>query len=363
MNNQDIIVVGGGVMGLAAAYFCSKKGFKVSLLEAENISNEFNASRDYSKSFRTAYGDNELYARMASETLHLWRKLESESAQQLLFNCGTLLIDSDGDESFAQKSAKTMKKLNLAFEVYEKAQVNQKFPQFNVENAIFDPSGAVIHAYRTTEVLKTLAVRQGVTIIENCAVTGVSSGSVATKNEQFNAAKIILAGGVWSNWLYNLPSKATKQELLYFKPKNHALFSMQNFPIFAHLESGFYGFPIFGNDTLKISLHTPQNIVNPFDFDKKVGKEFEQKCRDFFTSYIPALSDAELVGEKVCLYNMTANEDFIIDEVEKDTLVLSGFSGHGFKFSPLIGKIAAEYCLGQFDSNKYARFLLKNHAK
>lgn len=145
--------------------------------------------------------------------------------------------------------------------------------------------------------------------------------------------------------ILDLPIKPTKFQLVYFKPKNEEMFTKEKFPLFAYLDQGFYGFPIHGNGTVKISNHLVGSASDPDKDDRVVSEEFIQSCRDFFKEFIPGLENAKVVKTKVCFYSMTPDEDFIVDKLRDNVVIGAGFSGHGFKFAPLIGKVLADLVL------------------
>ena len=179
------------------------------------------------------------------------------------------------------------------------------------------------------------------------------------------------AGLMYKPWTRRLlPSLAsrlvtTRQEIVYFEPRaGHEAFAVGRFPIFIDFGSGFYGFPIHPVSAIKVGNHHRGRPVE-MDEEPVVGDEFIARCREFFAEFIPALATADVRETRVCVYNNTPDEDFIIDwhtEVE-NVLLATGFSGHGFKFGPLIGRISAELLLSGQTSYDIARFSLARFAQ
>jgi glycine/D-amino acid oxidase-like deaminating enzyme len=161
--------------------------------------------------------------------------------------------------------------------------------------------------------------------------------------------RAMIASGPWSRKLLPLLADkltTTRQELVYFEPtpaRSNA-FEPGVFPIFLELESGFYGFPIHHGGAMKVANHHKGAEVDPDSPDDYVGEQFIEGCRAFFAEFIPGLADARVRETRVCIYNNTPDDDFIIDwHPQLDgVLIATGFSGHGFKFGPTIGRIAAE---------------------
>jgi glycine/D-amino acid oxidase-like deaminating enzyme len=95
---------------------------------------------------------------------------------------------------------------------------------------------------------------------------------------------------------------------------------------------------------MKIANHHKGAVMDPDDADHTVNEQFIKGCRNFFTEFIPALADARVIETRICFYNNTPDDDFIVDwhPALDRVLVVTGFSGHGFKFGPTIGRIAAD---------------------
>jgi glycine/D-amino acid oxidase-like deaminating enzyme len=179
----------------------------------------------------------------------------------------------------------------------------------------------------------------------------------------------MVASGPWTRKLLpelNSLLKTTRQEVFYFEPEparithNAPGFGVGEFPIFFATDTGFYGFPVHNAGAMKIANHEKGNPVDPDKIEEPVGDEAVDECRAFFRKYIPALAGARLFETRVCIYNNTPDDDFIIDwhtKLEK-VLIVTGFSGHGFKFAPTIGRIAAELLLSGDTSYDIERFRL-----
>ena len=185
---------------------------------------------------------------------------------------------------------------------------------------------------------------------------------ITKSGEEFTGERAIIASGPWSRKL--LPVLAdklttTRQEIVYFEPADRASFEPGSFPIFIELESGFYGFPIHHTGVIKIANHHKGVQVDPSSEDL-VGDEFIESCRAFFGKFIPALRDARVRETRVCIYNNTPDDDFIIDWHPRleNVLIVTGFSGHGFKFAATIGRIAADLLLSRYTPYNIERFSL-----
>jgi monomeric sarcosine oxidase len=371
MRTCDVAIVGAGVMGLAAACELAGDGASVALIDQSSVPNPQAASFDHSKVFRFAYPDR-FYVELAVDSLSRWQALETETGARLLTQTGALLIGKHRP-SFETECYEAIRSLGFEAEMLESNQVAERFPQFNTVSfayGVYDPSGAILHAETGVRALIDLARRRGVEIIEGVRVIDVKQAddsrvSIVTEpGEAISCNRAMIASGPWSRKL--LPFLAdtlttTRQEIVYFEPRaQRSTFEPGAFPIFLELESGFYGFPIHNRGAMKIANHHKGVEVDPDSRDEQVSQQFVDKCRAFFTEFIPALSDAHAAEVRVCVYNNTPDDDFIVDwHPQLDgVLIVTGFSGHGFKFGPTIGRIAADLLISGRTSFNIERFRL-----
>lgn len=367
----DVAVVGAGIMGLATACELAREGASVTLLDQSPIPNALAASFDHSKVFRFAYPDR-FYVELAVDALARWHLLEADTGSRLLTPTGALLLGRSRP-SFETACYEAVRALNLEARMIESSEVIKRFPQFNeaaFDYGVFDPSGAISHAETAVRALLDLAKRRGVDIVEGKRVTDVknaaeSSVLILTESGQtISCKRAMVASGPWSRTLLSILAgklTTTRQEIVYFEPRTlSSNFEPGAFPIFLELESGFYGFPIHQRGAMKIANHHKGAEVDPRARDDRVSDEFTDKCRAFFADFIPALADARVTETRVCIYNNTPDDDFIVDwhpQVE-GVLIVTGFSGHGFKFGPTIGRIAADLLISGRTSFNIERFRL-----
>ncbi len=369
MTSSDICIIGAGVMGAAAASEVARCGATVVLIDQSALPNPRAASVDHSKVFRFSYPDP-LYVRMAVESLRLWRALEEETRSLLLTETGLVLIGHD-QPSFETRCRDALRSLDLDAEMLDSNETARRFPQFDKEAfryGVFDPSGAILHAEKSVQTLIAAARRLGARVIENERVTQIKEGEVIThRGTRVVSGKTLVASGPWTRGL--LPALAdklftTRQEVFYFEPQTDD-YEIGKFPIFIELGSGFYGFPVHHRGAMKIANHNKGELIDTDLIDETVSEKSVEHCRKFFARFIPALASARLRETRVCIYNNTADDDFIIDWLPnlKNVLIATGFSGHGFKFGPLIGRIAADLLTEGKTSYPLDRFSLARFKK
>ncbi|HEX5732466.1 MAG TPA: N-methyl-L-tryptophan oxidase [Blastocatellia bacterium] len=373
MPGYDIAIIGAGVMGAAAACKMARDGARVALIDQGSAPNPRAASVDHSKVFRLAYPDP-FYAGMASDALKLWEEAERETETELMTRTGLLMIGSRNAQPGYQDSLDSynaLRSIGLEAEMMTGDEAARLFPQFSADAiayGVLDPSGAILHAERAVAALINLARRRGAGVIENLRVTEIMNrGSVihltALGGEVIECDRAMVASGPWTRNL--LPEindllVTTRQEVFYFEPDTAQGYGVGEFPIFFATDTGFYGFPIHHEGAMKIANHDKGIPVDPDKVTESVSPEAISECRAFFADFIPGLADARLKETRVCMYNNTPDDDFIIDwhpELE-GVLIVTGFSGHGFKFGPLIGRIGAELLLRGNTSYSTDRFRL-----
>ncbi|HVF91785.1 MAG TPA: N-methyl-L-tryptophan oxidase [Blastocatellia bacterium] len=391
MQRFDIAIIGGGIMGAATACEAARSGARVALIDQGSMPNPRAASTDHSKVFRFAYPDP-LYAGMALDALELWRQLQEETGALMMTRTGLLLLGQTRP-SIETRTHEVLRALGVEALLMGKDEVAERYPQFDPGSfsyAVFDPSGAILHAESCVRALVELARGRGVHIFENKEAAGIEKKARAggleitcLDGEPVACARLLVASGPWTRML--LPELSgvlatTRQETVYFEPPESAAllrsstaegrearaqketdFDIDRFPIFISFDTGFYGFPAHHEGAVKIANHNKGATSGPESLDEPVGEGAIRSCREFFSRHIPALARARVREARVCLYNNTPDDDFIIDwhpEME-GVLIATGFSGHGFKFGPVIGRTCAELLLSGRTPYELERFSLK----
>lgn len=381
---KDYVVIGGGVVGASAAYELAKQGKEVLLIERDKVGapNPISSSGDHSKVFRHSYGSDFHSTKMCAESLKLWREIESASGKELYVPCGMIVFGKEPASGEAQKewyswakeSAVTMRSLDLPFEMLSAREVAKRYPQVidngRYDHALLDKASGFIKAREGVQTIGELAekagaeVWPGTTVEDVVSVDGKVQEIITDGGAVVPRKAVIMAAGYMNNALVpELKERTfvTRQQTIYVKPKvNQNLYMPENFPIVVSLGEGFYAFPLHGDGFSKTSNHDKTERCDPRDFKKTVDDSFVAACVDFLSKYVPDLAEGEIVDKKVCLYTNTANADFIIDR-KSNMVIASPCSGHGFKFGPLTGRMAAQLALDQKPVLWTPRFALESH--
>ncbi|MEA3199784.1 MAG: sarcosine oxidase [Thermoplasmata archaeon] len=330
------VVVGAGVMGLCAARSLARHGARVTVLDPLPRENDRNASNDTSKIFRLAYARDREMVDLAREALPLWRALEKASGATLLHQTGLAMFGPSG--GFADQSARTLLEMGERAEVHE-GPAAARFPFHGAPRVVVDPQGGWLDPPAILRALEDDITKLGGEIRRGVAATAVATGHVETAAGRLDADAIVVAAGPHAPRL--LPFlrpriRVTRQVELYL----HAPADLPALPVFAALEEGFYGFPA-QDGLVKIADHRKgPAVISPDAPRPPATAQEEATARAWLRERIPALADAPLVRSRVCLYDNTPDDRFILGPAPgmPRVIVAAGFSGHGFKFAPAIGE-------------------------
>lgn len=354
-----VLIVGGGVMGVCAAYWLAQRGKAVTVLESADIPNIHGASGDHLRVFRLTYGQDAFYTDMALKSMPLWLELNEAVGDKLLQQNGVIEFATSA-HGYEEKSFKLLKDLKLPVKRLEKEEVRRAYPMINsraIKYAIFHPQGGMLWASKAVAAIAGLAQRRGAKVRPQTRVTAVlrdkkegikglrdATGKIWTADQYLFAAG---PGNVELLKAYKLPIKITRQYQMYVRPPaNRGRYRPEHFPVWASLEAGWYGFPLHIHGFLKMGDHKKGPVVKPGEAvaGPDSNAAFERKCRAFLKRLIPELQHFTEFEAAVCHYDNTKDDDFILDRLPDapNGFVAAGFSGHGFKFAPLIGKTLAE---------------------
>jgi sarcosine oxidase len=371
---REVIVVGGGVMGLATAYHLARGGHDVLLLEARAIGHGEGSSHGPSRIIRFTY-QSEDYIELARAAFALWETLGDEAGERLPVRSGGLDFGPP-DANHMRELGEAMSLAGVAHEAIDAAEIRRRFPQLNPpDDAIgfYQPDYAMLPADRCLQLLAAGARAAGGELREHEAVLAVSpSGDgveVRSARATYRAARVVLALGSWLGPVaatlgLDLPLTVLKEQLSHFEPVDPALFAPGRFPLFIQRFSGSRtfgaGFPIFGEPVgVKLLIDRLGPVVTPDDPDRSIESDILERLERYVAETVRGLT-GRVVQTTSCRYTLTPDEDFIVDThpMHPQIVVASPCSGHGFKFAIEIGRILAALALGQPHGRDISRFRL-----
>ena len=353
----DALVIGGGINGLSALYHLARLGAKrLGLVERFSVGHDRGSSHGAARITRSAYGEPEYVRLMQWVHAEEWPRLERDAGRRLLYPNRGLFIGPSCE--YFNRYVQAVRQEGVDVEAITPGEARGLYPQFtfaNVETVLLDKTSAIVAAQETIESLAALAHKNGVRLLENTVVHRIDPGvdpiEVATSAGTLEAERLVVAAGAWAGQLLPfLKPRLTvaRQTVGYFTPSGGPDdYQPGRFPVWMYMEGAndvFYGMPEFGRTGIKVARHvrygTEDNPDAPPDsIQHDRIADIERFMAGFFTPRGWTLADAEH-----CLYTVAPNEDFIIDLHPDNPRIAfgAGFSGHGFKFAPLTGRLLAD---------------------
>ncbi|HVX44129.1 MAG TPA: FAD-dependent oxidoreductase [Mycobacteriales bacterium] len=352
MPEIDIAVVGAGLAGAATAWAAARRGRSVALFEQFGLGHNRGSSHGSARIFRRAYADP-LYVHLTGRARELWTELEAESGRQLLQVTGGI---DYGRAREPEKIARLLAAAGVDHELLPARAAGERWPGIAFDGPVlFHPQAGVIDADRA--IAAFLDGAGDAVISENTPVVRLEPESkgvrIVTAEQTFRAGCVVVAAGGWVAGLLDglialPPLRVTQQDVFHFRYADSAA----GWPTFVH-DTGVttYGLP-GGRDggpdgAQKIGEHGPGRVTTAENRDGTVDPMVRERMIAYVQRWFPGLVP-EPINEKTCLYTWTPNEDFIIDR-KGPIVVCSPCSGHGAKFAPLIGELAAGLATGDGD--------------
>ncbi len=361
----DAIVIGVGSMGSAACWFLAHRGFKVLGLEQFDIPHENGSHSGQSRIIRKAYFEHPDYVPLLQHAYENWKSLETETSSKLFHRTGIIYYGRPGNENIMgiRKSAALF---NIPIDNLSHAQAQIKYPAFRIPSdfdVVFEPDAGFLTPQNTIRRYTEAAIQKGAVIKKNTPVKEWKQEGrrvkVVTSQNTYTCDKLIITAGSWTSKIIpNFKSRlqVTRQWMAWVNPKNPELFALGNFPCWfiEDPERGtYYGFPALPTDQfdgppgMKLAHHYPGEPWDADQVQKSIPVEAEENVRYFLRKYLPGEADAKL-SYKSCLYTYSEDTHFIIDHLpgyNKRVTIACGFSGHGFKFVPVVGEILADLAM------------------
>jgi sarcosine oxidase len=361
-HNYDVIVVGAGAVGSAAAYHAAKAGQRVLLIERFEIDHQNGSSYGASRIIRYAY-DNADCARLMKAVYPAWRVFEEAAGERLYTQTGGLDFGFP-DEPTMVETVRSMETNAIPFELLSRQDAESRFPQFRFDDGmqiIYQADSGVLEASKSVRAHVRMAQQHGATVLENAPVTAIDvqadSVTVTTPQGQYSAAKLILVPGGWGSEVFrmaglHIPLTVRKAQEQYFDALPPTDFEPERFPVFiAHLQESYgwmpYGLPSMASSGLKVGMHGGPLVDDVNTMDRTPDPAATTNARAFMQKFIPAGADAPLRYARSCLYTMTPDEHFILDTHPQHphVVISASCSGHAFKFSTLLGSILTDLAL------------------
>lgn len=362
---MKVVIVGAGIMGLATAWSLVKRGHRVELLEQGAFPNPLGSSVDDHRVLRRAYGAERGYQAMTTEAYAAWSRLWADLGRSFYVETGVLYLAKRSDAWLAA-SLESLTEAGVACERLEPDEAVRRFPAIRpdaIEQAAFVPSTGPLEAGEILVWLGRWLAEKGAPVRTQAKVTAVEPerGSVVLADGARVAGdRLVLATGPWSPSL--VPSLAdgiapSRQLAVYLAPPPDLLPLWQSMPVLADLspEASFYSVPPQAGMRFKVAGH-PFSLAGHPDRDRVATPTDTETVLALVRNRIRDLDRFAVIETKTCFYDVSGDERFVARTLGP-TVMLSGFSGHGFKFGAIVGEKVAAALSGEMTSDALATWI------
>lgn len=358
MSAYDVIVVGCGAAGSAAAWRLARTGLRVLALDRHHPPHTFGASHGHTRMTRTAYYEHPSYVPMLLEARRLWRELETLTGEGLLFEVGGLYMGRPDSPLIAGATA-SARQHGLPVEWLEGRELRRRFPMFAPSAdavGLLEQWAGYLRVEAAVGAMVTSALAAGASAAFGVRVREIDDrggGGVVVRADDgrsWSAGQVVIAAGPWMSQVCPKVSvRATRQTLGWFWPEAAERFV--RLPVWAFDVAGgglLYGFPMRAERPgLKAAVHAPGPRVEPDAVRRVTDAADEATLRGVLARYVPAAANGPCLAMTVCLYENSPDGHFLLGRMSPTTVVVGGLSGHGFKFAPALGERVAELVRGQ----------------
>lgn len=356
----DAAVLGLGGMGSAVLAHLAQRGMHVAGFERFALVHDLGSSSGRTRIIRRAYFEDAAYVPLLDRAYELWRELEERSQTALLDLFGVLVAGS-ADAPALSGTARAAAQHGIPVEHLDNKALRARFPllAFHAdESGVFEPEAGVVFPERAIAAHLSLARTHGAHIYDRARVRSVERAAGGVRidfhdGDAVEAARIAICAGPWSGELLahlHLPLRVQRNVQYWFAPASQSwgpdalpafLFEREDLPV------PLYAIPDLG-DGFKIAFHGLGEETAPDRLERGVHANEVAEMQRTLAALLPG-SDAKLVASKACMYTMTPDANFAIgrDPANENAVIACGFSGHGFKFTPVIGEIVAQMLAGE----------------
>ena len=371
---EDLVVIGGGVMGLFTAYHASERVDRVVVLERGRIGDPMTASFGRTRSYRSDYLDPG-YARLAREALRLWEEFERQTGTAALIRCGCMNIAKrsvtpDLRSTYGHRSHRVLEELGVPSVSLAGKALRARFPYLEADVGYLDLDGGVVNLPAVTAALQRTLADRGVRIVEGITTRlAARSGSeirVVTDVEEWASRSVVVTAGHGTNEVLARLNGARLQvpltrdrpiEAKYFTPPAdfREQFASNAMPVIAYLDAGIYCHPIINGliDKVKIGYYHPPDLPRAVTTIDSVMSFVEHCAPTLLEARIEPVDDVD-----GCDYDLVADDEFVLGAVPgfPGAYVGVGWRGTGYKFAPWVGRVLADLAVERDSMYDVRRF-------
>ena len=351
----DAVVVGVGGMGSAATYHLARRGLDVLGIERYDVPHAHGSSHGSTRLIRLAQYEDPAYVPLVRAAVDNWRALEAVTGDDLFHAVGSVDVGPP-ESNVVTGSIRSCEDHGLSHDVLSGAALNDRVPGYGVPEdyrAVYQPDGGFLHVEGCTVAHVEAAHAEGATVRAREAVTGWSADEsgvrVETDRDSYTADRLVVTAGAWTGRL--VPALApylepVREVLAWFQPQEPDAFAPENFPVFVtETPTGqYYGTPVYGRPGIKVGgANGDRKTGAPEDLTAEPTREEETFLRRFVRANFPD-GAGPTVGLTACMYTNSPDEEFVVDRHpdHHNVVVGAGFSGHGYKFTSVVGEVLAD---------------------
>ena len=358
----DVVVVGLGAMGSHALWRLAKRGVRVVGIEQFSPGHDRGSSHGESRIIRTAYAEGPGYVPLVLHAWRLWDELEAESGQRLLERCGGLMLGTP-ESPVVRGALVSAEEHGLRHELLSSDELRKRFPQHRVDDetvgfyeagaGVIRPELGVVEAVRAARAAGA-EVLAGERVLE--VLPDPDRPAVRLADRTIAARHVVVAGGAWMAAL--VPTLAPRLRVVrrvqaWWQATTPVSFSPRSFPVFVRNAAGgagaWYGCPSLDASTVKVALHDWEGIDEPVDPEAGPRPPDDADADALSGIVSRTLPDLRAwpVRMVACMYTLTPDQHFAVGRRRElpGLTLLAGFSGHGYKFAPVVGEAAAQLAL------------------
>ena len=353
----DVVVVGLGALGSAAAWALAGAGARVLGLEQFELGHARGASHDHARIIRRSY-HTPGYVRLAGLAYQAWAELEREAGERLVVTTGGLDLFPAASAIPPGPYRASLEACGVPYQWLDAAEVMGRWPAFRLDagvRGLWQADGGMVPAARGTRLMQRLAAGHGATLLDQAPVTAVrdlgGSVEVTAAGTTFRAGRLLLCADAWTGGLLaqldaELPLVVTQEQFSYFRPADPAAFAPGRFPVWIWMDDpSFYGFPVWPGAALKAAQDVGGREVTAATRSFEPDPAASERLAGFLHARLPGAAGGH-DHTATCLYTLTPDRDLVLGPLAgHDRVLVALGAAHGFKFAPLLGRVLADLAL------------------
>ncbi|ODO06225.1 sarcosine oxidase [Cryptococcus wingfieldii CBS 7118] len=379
-SKSSVVIVGSGIAGMSTALWMLESGkYSVTILEKNAVTPAPDAaSSDINKIIRASDYEDRAYARFALDAIDFWRKPEWEGCYH---EAGLVALSSPEEKEgmqFVDAAYKNSHDFGVDVQlVKDQASIkttvdkDNRIPtgDFGNRQGYYNPIGGWAEASRAVEVGLKRVQKLGGVVRANADVVGLVTEGKEVKGVELKSGEKVLAdltvtaAGAWTPKLFALPGvkgklpdiQATGQSVAIFQLTPEEAKQYSKTPVVFNLDNGWYCFPPNPEGLMKMAIHSagyinpvqevggvsvPRTKLTPGAESGAIPKVMMDELRSGLSEVYPELMKKDYAMTRLCWYCDSVTGDWLIDYHPdfSNLFVISGDSGHAFKFAPNLGR-------------------------